>query len=202
MVDWLSLVGDLVNIGGRLYSSSQLQGANNTAADTRTAGLNEAAGIITDAYGNALPQYAAGQTQSAADIAAGQRAGVDVMDRSAATASGMWAPYAGAGAPALQFYQSVMGRNPYTLSPQQAIEYDDAVRRNANMLGTSGLRGSGRAVAAVSNDLQNRTRAGMIETNRGEQRDAASKLLNVGHQAIGQQSNIETNCGRYAAGAE
>lgn len=183
-----NLIGDLINVGGRLYTMQELQAANDRAAALRTAGLQEAAGIITDAYGNAV------------DIndAAVQRA-ISEANASAATASGMYAPYAEAGTPALGYYQQQLGRDPYRLSPQQAIEYDDAVRRNAQMLGTSGLRGSGRAVAAVSNDLQNRTRAGMIEQNRAEQRDAASKLLGVGAAATGQRAGIEQQRGRYAA---
>jgi hypothetical protein len=197
-----NLAGDLINIGGRLYSASQLQSANDAAAAARTQGLNQAAGIIVDAYGNALPQYTAGQNAAAGDIAAGQRAGVNVYNQSAQTASGMYQPYVNAGQPALGYYQSVMGANPYNLTPAQAIAYNDASRRSANNLATSGLRGSGRAVAAAQNDLENRTRAGMVQENITRQNDAASKLLGVGTQATGAQARIESDRGRYAAGAE
>ncbi len=69
-----------------------------------------------------------------------------------------------ASAPALQYLQTVMATDPYKLTPQQQITLEDS-RRQMVSATPAGLRGSGRFLTAAVNDVNNRGRAGFIDSN-------------------------------------
>jgi hypothetical protein len=97
------------------------------------------------------------------------------------------------GQPGVSYFQRVVARDPYTLTPAQRTAEKD-LRREANArLAKSGLRGSGRAVTASFNDLLNRFRGAAVETNLGRGDRAAGALT-------GQATSAGTNIANIYAG--
>jgi len=117
-------------------------------------------GKIAQGFAGALPGAVTGYL-GARQVAGANTQAAEIAQRNAeANAARMQR----ASAPAMQYLQTVMAHNPNELTPQQDIQLGDARRRMVSATPT-GLRGSGRYLAAAVSDVENRGRAGMIDTN-------------------------------------
>lgn len=122
-------------------------------------------------------------TQSRADIVAANNKAV-----------GMLQPQIDSGAPATEYFRTVMAQNPNTLTPAQQISLRDTTLA-ANRGTPTALRGSGRAVSAMINDTVDRAKAGMVQTNQARSDAAAGRLKSTGDQSLGQAAGITAGQG-------
>ena len=113
-------------------------------------------------------------------------------------AAALLRPAASQQIPATEYLRSIMARSPYELTPQQDIELADR-RRTATEMTPPSLRGSGRVVSAISNDVANRGRAGMITENQRRTDAAAASLGQSGGAATTGMANIAARQGGQIA---
>lgn len=113
-------------------------------------------------------------------------------------AAALLQPAASQQIPATEYLRSIMARSPYELTPQQDIELADRRRIAAEMTPPS-LRGSGRVVSAISNDVANRGRAGMIAENQRRTDAAAQTLGQTGGAATTGMANLAARQGGQIA---
>ena len=140
--------------------------------------------------------------KTAANIA-GQTAGANIAAIQAGNqaAAGTLAPVAARATPALDYMQTVMARDPNKLTPAQQIELGDRRRQVVGNI-TPGLRGSGRYVTAAVNDVVNRGRAGMIDTNTKRADEASRTLGSAGVGATTNMASIAAGQGPQIAGQQ
>lgn len=101
--------------------------------------------------------------------------------------------------PAMEYLNSVVAQNPYQLNPQQTIELGDRSRKAVTSM-PAGLSGSGRFRTAAVNDVQNRGRAEMIDTNVKRSDAAATGLAQRGAGATTAAANMTAGLGPQAVG--
>lgn len=89
---------------------------------------------------------------------------------------------------------------PDILTDSQRIGLEDLTRRTNNNLSVAGMRGSGRAGAAVLADTTRRFLAGATDTNRARADDAAQRMSGMGERARATGVNIETGTSSALAG--
>lgn len=99
-------------------------------------------------------------------------------------------PEVAAGAPATEYMQSIMARDPNQMTPQQEIQLADSRRTAVNMT-PAGLSGSGRYKTAMLNDITNRGKAAAVATNTARSDTAANTLAGRGAGAVGTQASLE-----------
>jgi hypothetical protein len=80
-----------------------------------------------------------------------------------------------AASPGLSRVQEIIGRGE-RLTPEQELAVEDSRRQALNTLQGSSLRGSGRATAAIVNDVDTRTRNNFMSQNRSSADSAAGNL--------------------------
>jgi len=126
----------------------------------------------------------------AAEIAEQNRqANISEVRASNERAAALLRPVASQQIPATEYLRSIMARSPYELTPQQDIELADR-RRIATEMTPPSLRGSGRVVSAISNDVANRGRAGMIAENQRRTDAAAQSLAASGNAGTTGMANL------------
>ncbi|MRR49381.1 MAG: hypothetical protein EG825_00460 [Rhodocyclaceae bacterium] len=103
------------------------------------------------------------------------------------------------GQPGVDALRTVVAQDPNKLTPQQQIVMDDNARNLNARLAKSGLRGAGRSIASVFSDVQNRTKAGMLEQNQNRSDRAASSLATPSINAQIQGANVANQGGATAA---
>lgn len=161
------------------------QGAN-TANTAITAGRDAGTTAITTGRDNAIDSIKAGGTASAAT----NQATMDLANDRAA--------------PGIQLFKQNVSRDPNQLTPQQQIAMQDASRSAINNV-APGLRGSGRATAAINDDLVNRTKAGFVATNTALANDSAKALAAntaAGYTAAGNKAATEAATGTNVGNAQ
>lgn len=166
--DWNKLAGNVAQgaitalpafVAGN-YGARQVAGANQRAADLSAANRTANAGVITGANADA---------QNRLKLLSDQMEGIRTDG-------------AGISAPAVGYLRDTVARDPYALTPEQQQSMADATRAANSQLTNFGTAGSGRATSAVINDLQNRTRQGLITKNVNRSTDAAGRLATIGGQ--------------------
>ncbi len=146
--------------------------------------------MSTVANNNAKRDYQAGQQANVAAINNGANSAIATNNATADTAADI-------AAPAIQTMKQNLSRDPNQLTPQQQISLDDS-RRSAIRSISPGLRGSGRAVAAINDDLTNRTKANFVEKNRQTQQhnaDALATNQGAAYAARGNVATLQANAG-------
>lgn len=145
-------------------------------------------------------QQAKNATEQAANtaIAANERA-AQIAKQGQVEAQRRYAKIAEAGQPGVGYLQQVVAQNPYRLTPAQKNSLDDTRRELNARLSKSGLRGAGRSVAAVFNDVDNRTQARMLDANQQRQTAAAGTLAGQAIGAEGASANISNSGALQAA---
>lgn len=108
-------------------------------------------------------------------------------------------PYRRVGPPALSYIGGAMAQPPGRLYSWQKQQLADLERDERARLGTSGLRGSGRAGQAVLADTRRRAIQGYQEQNRNRSDRAADRLAGVGQAAATGSANVETGAGTNVA---
>jgi len=116
-----------------------------------------------------------------------------------AQAAARWAPALEAGDQARTQLRSISALDPNVMTASQRIQLDDAQRNTNARLASSGLRGAGRAQAAVVNDLNHRMGATFADQNQRRADAATNTLSGQGQVATGQVSTIDQNTGRADA---
>jgi len=131
------------------------------------------------------------------------------INTGADTATGYLTPQLEAGRQAFDtgadYMRTVVARDPNQLTPQQKIDLADRAR--VTMRGINpGLRGSGRFTTAAINDVVNRGKAGMIQTNQTRSDQAGGQLFSTGanmsQSAAGNLANVATGQAKDVANIE
>jgi len=102
-------------------------------------------------------------------------------------------------APGVAHLQQIVAGDPNRITPAQEIQLADTSRNLNAGLAKSGLRGAGRSVARVHNDVMNRTKSGMVERNRGRVDTAATNLAGQATGAATGQANLASQLGQQTA---
>ena len=141
----------------------------------------------------------ANANQQAAELAGRNRdANLAAITAGNERAGKMLQPIADQAMPGIDYLRTVMAQNPNQLTQQQEIELAD--RRRAAVTATpSGLRGSGRYLTASINDVNNRGRAGMIDTNTRRADAAGGDLARMGTAATTNMASLSSGQGRDIA---
>jgi hypothetical protein len=164
-----------------------------------TAAQSAAAALPAAVIGYMGHRQVAKGNQQAANIAADTaRTNIAEIRTANANAARTLQPIAARATPALDYFQSVMARNPYDFTPGQQIELEDRRRIATNSV-SPGLRGSARTNTAVINDVLNRARAGMIDTNQRRADSAAGTLGTAGVNATTNAASIASGQGPQVA---
>lgn len=101
-----------------------------------------------------------------------------------------------AGAEAQQRLRQVQSLDPNMLTPTQRTRLDDATRDANARLAASGLRGAGRAQAAVIQDTQGRLRGSFFDENQRRADAATSTLAAQGVNATNNLAAIDRSTGQ------
>lgn len=158
-----------------------------------------AQGVPAMITGYAGARGVAKANRRAAEISESNRqANLSEVRASNERASALLRPMASQQVPAAEYLRSIMARSPYELTPQQDIELADR-RRIATEMTPSSLRGAGRTVTAISNDVANRGRAGMIAENQRRTDAAAQNLGQSGGSATTNMASIAAGQGPQVA---
>jgi len=173
-------LGDLVGLGTNIYDLIEGPRRNRLAAEK----IRES------------------QTKAADLRAQGAQAGADELVTGYGAAATQYAPIIDAGGPALGRLMTVAAGNPYQLTPEQRLAQEDMQRRVNNQLATGGLRGAGRAGAAVFNDATRRQEAQFFGDNMRRGDAANSFLAQQGISARDKTATISKDIGRARAGAK
>lgn len=112
------------------------------------------------------------------------------------TAQSNIAALTAANAPAMQYLNTVTAQNPNQLTPAQVQQMADASRATVTATPT-GLRGSGRYLTASINDVQNRLKQGMIQSNTGRV-DSANAQRGAMADRLATQVAGQNTAGNYA----
>lgn len=158
-----------------------------------------------NANANAQRDYQQAQQANVATINAGKTAAIESIKAGTgdaiATNNATTALANERAAPGINQQRQTLAIDPNRLTPQQEIAMKDASRTAINNI-SPGMRGSGRAVAAINDDLVNRTKANFVATNTANQNNAAAQLAahaNAGYQAQGAVAGEQAAAGNNVA---
>lgn len=161
--------------------------------------------VTTDAFGRAIPAAIGagittyGNQRAANTIAGASNQAAAAMAERARIARETMRPIADRTAIGVDHLRNIVAA-PQQLTPAQQIAMQDA-QRNAHRTVTAGpLRGSGRATAAVLNDVTNRTHAGFLEANRARADNAAGVLAGQNLAANTTMAGQDVNLGVQLGG--
>lgn len=146
--------------------------------------------ISSAANSNAAKSYQAGQQANIAAQTAGRDQAIATNQATADLANSR-------AAPAIQQMKTTLSKDPNQLTPQQQVGMNDARRLAINNI-SPGLRGSGRATAAINDDLTNRTKANYVAQNTQAQTHAADTLNQnaaAGYAANNNTASLQANTG-------
>jgi hypothetical protein len=198
---WFDFAGDILggigdvgggDSGGGGFNWSKLIGIGTNVYDA----------IATPHANKLAAEKVRASQQKAADLrSAGANAGADALVSGYTAAATPYAPVVDAGGAARGRLMQIAAGNPYQLTPEQKIAQEDMQRQLNNRLATQGLRGAGRAGAAVFNDASRRQEAQFFGDNMRRSDTANGTLFNAGNRAIDQTSSLASNVGKARAGA-
>ncbi len=150
--------------GGMIRAARDYGDNTNSVAGSYAGGLGAAGDRYAGSLGSAADAYSGGLTSA--------------IDR-------MYAPYAAAGAGALQQIRAIAAANPGQLTPIQQQALDDYQRSMRTNLAASGLSGAGMAGLAAFNRGDAEMRAQLIQQNQARSDQALYALQNAGLAGTG-----------------
>lgn len=195
--DWSQVVPIAAQLGGAYMTSR----ANSNAQQSYQQGQQANVNTITQGATNATNAITAGRDAGTAAINTGSGNAIESIKAGGAAANTTNQATMDLAneraAPGIQLFKQNVSRDPTQLTPQQQIAMTDASRLAINNV-APGLRGSGRATAAINDDLVNRTKAGFVATNTALANDSAKALAantQAGYTAAGNKAATEANTG-------
>jgi hypothetical protein len=183
---WFS---DAISVVSNVFSSG---GGSSWLGPAVTAGA-EIYGAYSQvqAQQDAAKQVQAGFDARTASIEAGNRAAQERLGGITAGAQ-----------PATDYLRRIIAQDPYAMTPGQTTGLEDTLRAARNRVASGGLRGAGRAGAAVVNEASRRFTDAATSQNIARGDAAASQLSGQGYGATSQAAGLEANTGLYVgAGA-
>lgn len=192
---------------------------SNNAADLIGAGIGAIGNIVAGNQANSAARQAANVAQQTADaniqfqteqaeiarqiffealelglqdLDEGSLAALEQIGIGADQARSAFRDIAEISAGGLERFRQIAGSDPRVLTPDQALAIEDTRRDTQNALDRSALRGSGRAQAAVANDVTGRMRADFFRENRDRADQAAGFLANENLGARRDLANLDT----------
>lgn len=172
-----SWIGPVVQAGAEIY------GAYSQAEAQR-----DAANRITQGY-----------DRQAAAIAAGNLAAQDRLDASNQAAQDRLGTITAGAQPATDYLRRVIAQDPYQMTPGQATAHEDALRDARNRVASGGLRGAGRAGAAVVNEASRRFTDRATSQNIARGDTAARQLSGQGYGATVAGAGFDVQTGSRGA---
>lgn len=136
---------------------------------------------------DAAKQLQAGYAAQTASIEAGNQAAQDALGGIRADAQ-----------PATDYLRRIIAQDPYQLTPGQLTGQEDALRDARNRVASGGLRGAGRAGAAVVNEASRRFTDRATSQNISRADTAAAQLSGQGYGATAQAAGLQANTGLAA----
>ena len=126
----------------------------------------------------------------------GQAANIRALRAGQADSMARYDAISAQGQPGNTYLRTVMATDPNVLTPQQKFQLAEQQRMQANILHTSPLRGSGRAITASITNGTQKTTGDMIARNTARADDAAKMLSGQGQQASMQAAGVPLNVGQ------
>ncbi len=133
---------------------------------------------------DAAKQVQAGYAAQTAATEAGNRAAQETLGGIRADAQ-----------PATDYLRRIIAQDPYQMTPGQLTGQEDALRDARNRVASGGLRGAGRAGAAVVNEASRRFTDSATSQNIARGDAAASQLSGQGYGATAQAAGLQANTG-------
>ena len=140
---------------------------------------------------DAAKQVQAGYAAQTAAIEAGNRQAQETLGGIRADAQ-----------PATDYLRRIIAQDPYAMTPGQTTGHEDTLRDARNRVASGGLRGAGRAGAAVVNEASRRFTDRATSQNISRADTAAAQLSGQGYGATSQAAGYDVGTGqRVGAGA-
>lgn len=182
--DW----GSLISAGTKVYDAIETPRQNKLAAEKIRASQTAAADLL-----------AHGATAGAEQLEGGYNAAGDAAVAGYGAGAATLAPAIDAGGTARSRLMQISAQNPFSMTPEQRLSMEDTSRRINTQLATGGLRGAGRAGAAVHADAMRRKEAGFVGENQRRGDAATGTLANQGFQATNTVAGYGVNAGKARA---
>ena len=103
--------------------------------------------------------------------------------------------------PASDYLRRVVAQDPYQMTPGQTTAHEDALRDARNRVASGGLRGAGRAGAAVVNEASRRFTDRATSQNISRADTAAAQLSGQGYGATSQAAGYDVATGTRVGAA-
>ncbi len=176
---WFS---DAINVVSNVFSSGG--GASWLGTAVKAGAEIYGAYSQVQAQQDAAKQVQAGYDAQVAAIQAGNQQAQDTLGGIRADAQ-----------PATDYLRRVIAQDPYAMTPGQTSGHEDTLRDARNRVASGGLRGAGRAGAAVVNEASRRFTDRATSQNIARGDAAASQLSGQGYSAAGQAAGLQANTG-------
>lgn len=157
------------------------------AAEAQKSANNKAIGAFTEENQNARDALAGAGTDSREAVNAGADASLGYSQDEIAQ-----------GSPGVSYLRGVV-KAPMTLNPFQQQQIQRARQQTAMSLNASGLRGSGRAIAAAARDVEGNVTGGFLQSNAQRADQAATTLSGLYGAGTGRAAGTEETRGARLA---
>lgn len=171
------IVGPLIGVGRDIISGLISSDASSDARDATAQSQREVIEFQKEQTAQAIALFEKARDQGLEFLDAGMEAELAQLGVSQATSRAIYQDLIAKTAPGLQFHRQQLGRDPSVLTASQKIGLEDARREvGAFTAANLDLRGSGRAQAAIMDDVVQRYIAGAQTENLNRQERSAGAL--------------------------